>query len=162
MQNFLLLILSISLILSSSFAFSPNRKANIIMSSAASTTALKSKPFAIMVEAEIKPNRMEEFLDVMERDAVGSREEPGCLRFGEFTSYLYLQEFIHICRNSYLYGDRCLISVSIMMKDIAYRSSLFAVIRQFGPFPFPHWIRSTIPHSNSPFTHSFIYLLKQT
>eukprot|EP00979_Chaetoceros_neogracilis_P010024 scaffold2353_cov164-Chaetoceros_neogracile.AAC.4 len=24
---------------------------------------------------------MEEFLDVMERDAVGSREEPGCLRF---------------------------------------------------------------------------------
>jgi hypothetical protein len=57
-----------------------------------------------MVEAEIKPDRMEEFLDVMERDAVGSREEPGCLRFGEFTLYLYLylQEFIHICRNSYL------------------------------------------------------------
>ena len=42
-----------------------------------------SKPFAIVVEAEIKPERMAEFLDVMERDAVGSRTEPGCLRFGE-------------------------------------------------------------------------------
>ena len=36
-----------------------------------------------MVEAEIKPERMAEFLDVMERDAVGSRTEPGCIRFGK-------------------------------------------------------------------------------
>jgi hypothetical protein len=41
------------------------------------------------------------------------------------------------------------------MKDIA-------VIRQFDPFPFPHWIRSTIPHPYSPFTHSFIYLFLET
>jgi len=43
-----------------------------------------------MVEAEIKPDRMEEFLDVMERDAAGSRNEPGCLRFGELRLTLQL------------------------------------------------------------------------
>uniref|UniRef100_A0A7S2XRK0 ABM domain-containing protein n=1 Tax=Attheya septentrionalis TaxID=420275 RepID=A0A7S2XRK0_9STRA len=35
----------------------------------------------IVVEAEILPDRRDEFLDVMEKDAVGSRAEPGCLRF---------------------------------------------------------------------------------
>jgi len=46
-----------------------------------SSTALTSKPFAIVVDAEIKPDRMDEFLDIIEKDAVGSRAEPGCLRF---------------------------------------------------------------------------------
>lgn len=36
---------------------------------------------AIVVDAEIKEDRMEEFLDIIEKDAVGSRAEPGCLRF---------------------------------------------------------------------------------
>jgi hypothetical protein len=36
----------------------------------------------IVVEAEILPDRRDEFLEVMEKDAVGSRAEPGCLRFG--------------------------------------------------------------------------------
>eukprot|EP00978_Attheya_sp_CCMP212_P026553 scaffold87560_cov69-Attheya_sp.AAC.1 len=36
----------------------------------------------IVVEAEILPDRRDEFLNVMEKDAVRSRAEPGCLRFG--------------------------------------------------------------------------------
>ena len=40
-----------------------------------------ASPFAIVVEAEIVPERVEEFLDVIEKDAVGSRAEEGCLRF---------------------------------------------------------------------------------
>ena len=39
---------------------------------------------AIVVDAEIKEDRMEEFLDIIEKDAVGSRAEPGCLRFGTY------------------------------------------------------------------------------
>jgi len=33
------------------------------------------------VEAEVKEDRIEEFLDLIEKDAVGSRGEEGCLRF---------------------------------------------------------------------------------
>ena len=43
-----------------------------------------SKPFAIVVDAEIVPDRRDEFLDLIEKDAVGSRGEPGCLRFGKW------------------------------------------------------------------------------
>lgn len=46
-----------------------------------STTELASKPFGVIVDAEIKPDRMEEFLKIIEEDAVGSRAEEGCLRF---------------------------------------------------------------------------------
>ena len=35
----------------------------------------------IVVDAEIEPSRVDEFLKVIEADAVGSRAEPGCLRF---------------------------------------------------------------------------------
>ena len=51
-----------------------------------SSTALKSKPFVVCVEAEIKPDRMADFLDVIEKDAIGSRQEEGCLRFGKSSS----------------------------------------------------------------------------
>ena len=34
----------------------------------------------------MKEDRIEEFLDLIEKDAVGSRGEEGCLRFGEFFS----------------------------------------------------------------------------
>ena len=34
-----------------------------------------------MVEADIVPDRVDEFLGVIEKDATGSRTEPGCLRF---------------------------------------------------------------------------------
>jgi quinol monooxygenase YgiN len=40
-----------------------------------------NKPFCIVVDAEIHPDRIDEFLKVMEEDAAGSRAEPGCIRF---------------------------------------------------------------------------------
>lgn len=35
----------------------------------------------VLVNVEVKPERLDEFLDVMKQDAEGSRTEPGCLRF---------------------------------------------------------------------------------
>eukprot|EP00325_Prymnesiales_sp_UTEX-LB-985_P026156 CAMPEP_0174732088 /NCGR_PEP_ID=MMETSP1094-20130205/58767_1 /TAXON_ID=156173 /ORGANISM="Chrysochromulina brevifilum, Strain UTEX LB 985" /LENGTH=143 /DNA_ID=CAMNT_0015934559 /DNA_START=12 /DNA_END=443 /DNA_ORIENTATION=+ len=40
-----------------------------------------SQAIAIVVDAEIQPDRVDEFLEVMEADVKGSRDEPGCLRF---------------------------------------------------------------------------------
>jgi len=39
------------------------------------------KPFAVIVQAEIEPDRMAEFLELMENNASESRKEPGCVRF---------------------------------------------------------------------------------
>jgi len=36
---------------------------------------------SVLVNVEVKPERLDEFLDVMRKDAEGSRTEPGCLRF---------------------------------------------------------------------------------
>lgn len=38
-------------------------------------------PIAVVVNVEINPDRMDEFIKLIEEDAVGSRAEPGCLRF---------------------------------------------------------------------------------
>jgi (4S)-4-hydroxy-5-phosphonooxypentane-2,3-dione isomerase len=40
-----------------------------------------NKPFAVVVKAEIQPDRMAEFLKLIEINAVESRKEPGCIRF---------------------------------------------------------------------------------
>jgi autoinducer 2-degrading protein len=40
-----------------------------------------SPPFAILVEVEVKPDRMDDFLAAMAVDVAGSRQEDGCLRF---------------------------------------------------------------------------------
>ena len=40
-----------------------------------------SNAIAIVVDVEIEPNRVDEFLEVMKVDAEGSRTEEGCLRF---------------------------------------------------------------------------------
>jgi len=45
-----------------------------------STIAMK-KPFAVIVQAEIQPDRMNEFLAMIELNAKESRKEPGCMRF---------------------------------------------------------------------------------
>ena len=84
---FALLYLSLSVPnLVSSFApKSPSNNA-LNMGPSLSSTALKSKPFVVCVEAEIKPDRMADFLDVIEKDAIGSRQEEGCLRFGKSSS----------------------------------------------------------------------------
>jgi hypothetical protein len=47
-----------------------------------SSTSLSAMPICIVVEAEIKEDRMDEFLDMIEKNAIGSRAEPGCIRFG--------------------------------------------------------------------------------
>ncbi|KAJ8605630.1 hypothetical protein CTAYLR_000108 [Chrysophaeum taylorii] len=38
-------------------------------------------PIAVIMKIEVEGSRLNEFLDIMRRDAVGSRSEPGCLRF---------------------------------------------------------------------------------
>eukprot|EP00542_Grammatophora_oceanica_P017450 CAMPEP_0194029916 /NCGR_PEP_ID=MMETSP0009_2-20130614/3546_1 /TAXON_ID=210454 /ORGANISM="Grammatophora oceanica, Strain CCMP 410" /LENGTH=100 /DNA_ID=CAMNT_0038669739 /DNA_START=168 /DNA_END=470 /DNA_ORIENTATION=+ len=40
-----------------------------------------SKPFAVVVECEIEPDRMDEFLKMIETNAKETRKEPGCIRF---------------------------------------------------------------------------------
>ena len=45
---------------------------------------MEHTPICIVVEAEIKEDRMDEFLDMIEKNAVGSRAEPGCIRFGMY------------------------------------------------------------------------------
>jgi quinol monooxygenase YgiN len=47
------------------------------------TTALKSKPFAVVVQAEILCDRMDEFLTLIQTNAENTRKEPGCIRFGK-------------------------------------------------------------------------------
>lgn len=46
-----------------------------------SSTARSALPFSVVVQAEIQPDRMEEFLKMIETNAQESRKEPGCLRF---------------------------------------------------------------------------------
>jgi (4S)-4-hydroxy-5-phosphonooxypentane-2,3-dione isomerase len=58
--------------------------ATMSASSTTVTTALSAaanKPFAVIVKAKIDPNRIDEFLTLMETNAQASRQEPGCLRF---------------------------------------------------------------------------------
>lgn len=40
-----------------------------------------SKPFSIIVEAEIEADRMDEFMAMIKTNAEESRKEPGCVRF---------------------------------------------------------------------------------
>jgi autoinducer 2-degrading protein len=42
---------------------------------------MSSKPFSIIVEAEIKEERMDDFLEMIGNNAKKSREESGCIRF---------------------------------------------------------------------------------
>jgi (4S)-4-hydroxy-5-phosphonooxypentane-2,3-dione isomerase len=51
------------------------------LAAAAASTSNNSKPFAVIVKAKIDPNRLDEFLTLMEINAKKSRQEPGCLRF---------------------------------------------------------------------------------
>ncbi|CAB9509391.1 (4S)-4-hydroxy-5-phosphonooxypentane-2,3-dione isomerase [Seminavis robusta] len=50
-------------------------------SSSISSTATKMAPFAVVVEAEVDPDRMAEFLEMIKTNAENSRKEPGCIRF---------------------------------------------------------------------------------
>jgi len=41
----------------------------------------KPEPICLVVQLEIEPERVDEFIGVMTKDLEGSRNEPGCLRF---------------------------------------------------------------------------------
>ena len=54
------------------------------MSSTDSADAIvASDTIGLVVEAEIQPDRIDEFLVMIEKNAKGSRAEAGCLRFGK-------------------------------------------------------------------------------
>ncbi|KAI2507123.1 antibiotic biosynthesis monooxygenase [Fragilaria crotonensis] len=44
-------------------------------------SSLNAKPFAVIVQAEIQAERIDEFVKLIEENAVNTRKEPGCLRF---------------------------------------------------------------------------------
>ena len=50
--------------------------------SSSSSSSLNAKPFAVIVQAEIQPDRMDEFVQLIEENATNTRKEPGCIRFG--------------------------------------------------------------------------------
>ena len=52
--------------------------------STTTSTAMAAKPFAVVVQAEIQPDRMDEFLEMIAYNAENSRKEPGCIRFGTY------------------------------------------------------------------------------
>ena len=54
------------------------------MASSSSALNASAKTFVIMVDAEVKAERRDDFLDTIEKNSIGSRAEPGCLRFGEW------------------------------------------------------------------------------
>eukprot|EP00584_Thalassiosira_punctigera_P000539 CAMPEP_0172526864 /NCGR_PEP_ID=MMETSP1067-20121228/1691_1 /TAXON_ID=265564 ORGANISM="Thalassiosira punctigera, Strain Tpunct2005C2" /NCGR_SAMPLE_ID=MMETSP1067 /ASSEMBLY_ACC=CAM_ASM_000444 /LENGTH=137 /DNA_ID=CAMNT_0013310475 /DNA_START=87 /DNA_END=500 /DNA_ORIENTATION=- len=62
-------------------AFAPQPASLNASFSARPTSSLCAMPICIVVEAEIKEDRMDDFLDMIEKNAVGSRAEPGCIRF---------------------------------------------------------------------------------
>jgi len=39
------------------------------------------KPFAVIVRAQIEPDRMADFMELIEKNAKETRKEPGCIRF---------------------------------------------------------------------------------
>ena len=57
-------------------------------------SAPSDKPFGVVVHAEVDPNRMAEFLQLIETNAVESRKEPECVRFDVLRSQEAPNQFI--------------------------------------------------------------------
>lgn len=55
--------------------------------------AEKEKPFAVIVQTTIEPDRMVEFMELIQINAENTRKEPGCLRFDVLRSQTSLNEF---------------------------------------------------------------------
>ena len=51
------------------------------------------KPFAVVVQATIQPDRMAEFIELIQKNAQETRKEPGCLRFDVLRSQDTPNEF---------------------------------------------------------------------
>lgn len=72
-----LLLLLATLQLSAAFTPQPQR----ISSRPTMLRAASSKPFAVVVQATIEPDRMAEFLELIQKNAEATRKESGCIRF---------------------------------------------------------------------------------
>jgi quinol monooxygenase YgiN len=53
----------------------------------------EEKPFAVIVQATIEPDRMAEFMELIETNAVNTRKERGCIRFDVLRSQESPNEF---------------------------------------------------------------------
>lgn len=92
------------------------------------------KPFAVVVQATIFPDRMAEFLKLIKTNAEATRKEPGCLRFDVLRSQESPNEFFfyelytgpsaidyhkvrsidfYVCCESHLCSDKSLLRSSI-------------------------------------------------
>lgn len=72
-----LVIFAFIILLGCTCAFAPIPEAAFTRTS----VRVQDKPFAAVVQAEIAPDRLNEFLELIETNAVETRKEPGCLRF---------------------------------------------------------------------------------
>mmetsp|Transcript_16384 Transcript_16384/g.20427 ORF Transcript_16384/g.20427 Transcript_16384/m.20427 type:complete len:150 (+) Transcript_16384:74-523(+) len=88
MKNFTSILSLIFTTLTPTSSFLPSHhylsvtdKTSNFQTATATTTSLSATPIAIVVEAEIKEDRVDELLTLIETNAKSSREEPGCLRF---------------------------------------------------------------------------------
>mmetsp|Transcript_366 Transcript_366/g.665 ORF Transcript_366/g.665 Transcript_366/m.665 type:complete len:151 (-) Transcript_366:354-806(-) len=77
------------------FTASPPASSFITSTSRSSTrlNAAPETPFAVIVKAEIEPDRMAEFLEMIETNARETRKEPGCVRFDVLRSQDAPNEF---------------------------------------------------------------------
>ena len=64
-------------------AFSSSRETPSSSETTTTSTQLHAaeKTFGVIVQAEIEPDRMAEFIEMIKNNAEKSRKEPGCLRF---------------------------------------------------------------------------------
>lgn len=67
---------------------------NRLYSSSSTVLKMSQIPFAVIVEAEIQPDRVDELLKIMETNARESRKEPGCLRFGTWWRHNYKRKMM--------------------------------------------------------------------
>ena len=79
-------VLASSLLLATTRAFVSPTSSRLFAQRAMSSTAIKAKPFAVVVNAEIKEDRIDEFMKLIETNAQETRKEPGCIRFGTYSS----------------------------------------------------------------------------
>ena len=87
----------------SAFALHSSSRFGFAASAFSTTTALAAaKPFGVVVKATIEPDRMDEFMSMIENNAIQSRKEPGCLRFDVLRDQETPNQFIfyEVYRNS--------------------------------------------------------------
>lgn len=66
-------------------SMSSSSTSSLKAASTSTSTTSSTKPFAVIVQAEVQMERMDEFLTMIAYNAAETRKEPGCLRFGTFS-----------------------------------------------------------------------------